>query len=1010
MYNGRPLLPIAPGGSGISATIVPVSIISAGSITTVRHTALPPPYDTTSKGSPYQPISANTIVTSTTRTRMVAPINFRMISPSSTTHVVNQGDTMQTMSSQNLATVLVVSKGQVTNRIQPGSSTMAGAAYPGQAIRVPISPGPSRYPVAKVGSQNIIVAKQPQNAIKIHGPMVDQPPGAMCPSGPDREVIRRESSPRKVPIQPLHRLSSGAVHKISSSAPQVILPKEEGTTTIVEYPPHHQEFTSSIRPISPARPNYIPLKRTAEPNLGSPSHHAIRRSPLTPQNMGDIPKRHMGQPLHIHHPNMTQYRSSPADEGPMHSKSPQRFSVSPSSTIIHIPDQDDIPDRSSSTRSAATMTSPVPDNVKHINLSSHLDTVVSSHSHHHHNYLTVTMANHASHSHSTSSRLHVVTTNHDGSQAATSPLLSPPPLIRPAPSGSQRSIAMRSPPNLTPSNAIRPHFDFPPGSSGGHYVPSPSHLHPYHNRHQRPIKVRHASASDGSSNVSIHRGQQAESQHMMQTEPEMADKGVGTHGPGSGPSSGVTVTLTYIPLKSANKDKIVYVPVNQNSGHSKQQMMFYKQPPNSGHHHPPNSGHHHHHHHHHRHMESNSHMNPVTDRLGNRMPFPGVTRKFTVRSLQRDSMLGSGQFTTVRIQGSNLQGMPDDAQEDVPRSSPHPTTAIKVEEPDLSEPKKDSEVKMNEELVDSEDLVIDTEKLDDSKGEKSTKVSGESDSSLQPDEKDQQEILLKDDSDVDKEDGDDKDYDIDEDEEQYDEDGQDDDVEDEDDDYDDETRKKQPNWFPKRRRKGLKRLFTRKKGATSAYKMKYKQAIQQAKMMRERRPNFSKRLSGSDKTDREPEHLSDALSDPHSIAANGDPNNPLSPEEGKNRFEDTFTQFEDTPNQFEDTTARFADLTREPIDNNVSNGNYIGKKAGLSSTDPAGLVRRRKRRAITTHEDDYFYGKWVLSADGQLRKKRKKHLAGRFLCKNRSLPGSLSVIARCDLTARGSEGKIFKRA
>eukprot|EP00795_Rhopilema_esculentum_P009517 gene9517-17256_t len=778
-YNGRPLVPIAPGSKA------PITIMPASS--QVHHARPPPPYEIGSHSSFVHPVHSNTVITSATQSRMVTPVNVRMLPPGAQSSVVSGSDlSSPSLTSPNLATVLVVTKPPGTTHQGQGLLSLRGNVA-NQGVRLPLSPSSRKGQIQVLGGSS---RSKAQGTIKIHGPMFDQAPGTMNPMAASSELKQVLSSSTRIEngVKFLQRGQALHIPSQSQSNPSQIY--ETDSNIASDFPVYRSGNLDSLSTNHGSR--FGAIKPPIEIKMEPQDHHFQRSE--------SSPVQQMSPTIHIHHPASSTYHHMSQDGIQDGTKSLLSDGVS-----MHIVDDE----MDGSVHSNMSPNSPIKTNVSmkydivsHHGMKRHMPSSLPSH-----------MKNH----------LKVATTNTGGSQSALSPLHSPPPL-RPAPSGQHRSIALRSPPNLTPSTVIS-HFDFTPVTTTTSVISQSGRVihHP-----STPISSKTFSdAANGLANG------QVVSREMGTLTADVLSPNIST------PASNGTMTLTYIPVKTQPSDKIVYVPVSHSFSkdrqqqplqHQQQPIFIYSKPGSHGERFQdgiPGGGHRSHHKIPISSLEEISHQ-----------PYSGVTRKFTVRTLQRDSNNGplSSGLTTVRIQGSKLNTIRSNSSQsfqDVAYYTPKNTSPGNLSE-------KSSNYRVNENEIVARHRTIEALKH----GTEST-IQGDSRldnevSFYNSNNSSYGEISGDDDDDYDcNEDGD---FGCEE--------------------FSDEVIESEVNASNGNqathgqglgmhaRQRIKKRLLSRQKGIVSAqFKVKYKQALEQAKFLRERRPSFSSLQSQGRTTD-----------------------------------------------------------------------------------------------------------------------------------------------------------------
>ena len=900
-YHGRPLVPIAPGAK---VPLSPVSIMPAGS--QVRHVRPPPPYDVNGRPSFVHPMPANTVVTSATQSRMVTPVNFRMMSPGTPTAVGSDPST-PTFGTKNLTTVLVVTKPHSVNQASPGIFAFRGGVS-GHGLRLPLSPRSHK-------SHMNNIRPKASDTIKIHGPMIHQLPGAMNPTSSEyRNAGGFPSSPKTVKsyhkMQQAVHIPSGSLQNKQSNRGGGGFDKD--SKMMMDYNRYRDLDTL----VSNQTRHFVNIKPASEIKLEPQDHHHYQGSSSSPSIYN-----HGGPTVHIHHP------ASSA----VHPMSPDEYQVNPNQIglITHIPDRDgcDFSNHSN-------MTSPSKGDYSSMNryeAASHQNR--HSHAQSHHTHMSAVGSNQPPQNHLT-----VVTTAIGGTQSAVSPLHSPPPL-RPAPASQHRSIALRSPPNLTPSTVLS-HFDFPPVATTS-VISQPAQL--YHQHSNQGAKSNgHAIALSNPS---------ATTSSLAAT-------------------TQVTVTLTYIPVKTQSNDKIIYVPVNQNMNKDRQQqqqpVLVYTKQRNPSHHFPA------------RHHDNN--LRPPNEQPPNDLklpvsprdehphsPFSGVTRKFTVRTLQRDATSGAmpSGLTSLRIQGSNVTEGGSHKQQPFQTGGFAVANGYNMDRNNFTKqvnivPKEHPERGKENSLQGN------------SNNMSSFLPSGNNHNNDDMEEDDFENIANQGYDEI-------SDYDNDE--------------------YYDETGETSPSYdadnpnndqkmygYLRGRKRGRNKFFVRRKGAsTHQYKYKYKQALEQARVMREQRPSFLPENLHHDLSENSVKELSLHTSDGGNAAFND-----------CERFDSKAAAEKDGCSSLNSNGLNHTNIENASKDHgNVhDNGGFVRNNNGVAdvggdTTRPSpvdagpghgktgskikleenGLKRKTNRNS--TFENDFFYGQWMISQDGQQKRKRK---------------------------------------
>eukprot|EP00112_Aurelia_sp_Birch-Aquarium-sp1_P026919 Seg987.7 transcript_id=Seg987.7/GoldUCD/mRNA.D3Y31 product="Polyhomeotic-like protein 1" protein_id=Seg987.7/GoldUCD/D3Y31 len=885
-YNGRPLVPIAPGAKEL-VTIMPVS-------SNVHHGRPPPPYEMGGPTTFVRPVHANTVITSATQPRMVAPVNLRMLSPSTPTSVVAADISSPTIGSQNLATLVMVSKSHGTNQPGQGLFSIRGNVS-NQGLRMPLSQGSRKF-LGITGTRS----KYP-GTIKMHGPMYDQAPGTMNPMshGSENRQPQGASNVDSV-LKPFLKMTQ--VHIPGQGKPS----PSRDSSMANDFPIYRDAM--HVEKLTYDQARYIKMKQPGEiKSEPQDQHHHFQGGAAS------SPNQRLSPTIHIHLPSSSNFHRVSPNEPQSSSSGHLRDGIP-----MHMGDHD----LESASRSSSTLTSPIKNNIP-------VKYDVASHhgiKRHRHQHISSGIKNH----------LQVATSNPGGSQSSLSPLHSPPPL-RPRPSGQQRSIALRSPPNLTPSTVIS-HFDFTPVTTTTSVMSQGLHV-----VHHQPknTQITSKSFNDGGN---ISNGQNFSRDAARQ----MGNVLSSSQG---GPPGNATVTLTYIPVKSQATDKIVYVPVNQNTisdrHHPQQQqpvLLYSKQRKQ----HFPG------------HMMDNGQqiitqrpidlnvpMSPLEET--GHQPFSGITRKFTVRTLHRDSNSGTlpAGLTTVRIQGSNLKEMSSTGSNEIQGGAFYSPKGQNSE----NIPQSTSNNVLSARIVNMRkpgEIIQGNESLGD-QFRRNNENQNSQDSPFHPENFDYEDLS-----------DDDEDCDLD-----YEELSGDEHAEHENNQISDEKAKRRGAYgFRGKRRK---RFLTSRKGGIGShqYKLKYKRALEQAKFMRERRPSF-----GVQQVQTKNEDVSASRDDAQHIDRDA--------LENRNNDEQHYI---DNVRPKDDTEAN-----DDRMYQNISSNN--DRKVDLEKTDLKALGEetsnavsngsqmqveektfKRKRKGNSTLEGDFVFGQWAL--DGTVKKKRK---------------------------------------
>ena len=840
-----------------------------------------------------RPVHANTVITSATQSRMVAPVNLRMLSPSTPTSVVAADISSPTVGTQNLATLVMVSKAHGTNQPGQGLFSIRGNVS-SQGLRMPLSQGSRKF-LGITGTRS----KYP-GTIKMHGPMYDQAPGTMNPMshGSENRPNQGGSSVDSV-IKPFLKMTQVHIPGQSNSSPS------RDSSMANDFPMYRDAMNVEKLTYDQAS-RYIKMKQPGEIKLEpQDQHHHFQGGAAS------SPNQRLSPTIHIHLPSSSNFhRVSPSE--PQSSSSGHLRDRIP----MHVGDHD----LESASRSNSSLTSPIKNNmpVKYDGPSHH------DIKRHRIQHISSGIKNH----------LQVATANPGGSQSSLSPLHSPPPL-RPRPSGQQRSIALRSPPNLTPSTVIS-HFDFTPVTTTTSVMSQGLHV-----VHHQPVTPNTSNNFNDGGNMS--NGQKFSQDAARQLGNVLSSSQGGLPG-------NATVTLTYIPVKSQATDKIVYVPVNQNTisdrHHPQQQqkvLLYSKQRKHFPGHIMDNgqqiiTQ---------RPMDLNVPMSPLED--NGHQPFSGITRKFTVRTLHRDSNSGTlpAGLTTVRIQGSNLKEVSSAGSNEIqggafyaPKGQnseniPQNTTNNVLSARSINMRKPGEFAQGNENLG--------------NQFRPNTEDQNNQGSPFHPENFDYEELS-----------DDDEDCDLD-----YEELSGDEHVENENNQPSEEKVKRRGAYgFRGKRRK---RFLTSRKGGIGShqYKLKYKQALEQAKFMRERRPSF-----GAQQLQTKTEDCSAPRDDTQHV--------------NRDILENTKSdelQYADSVRPKDDIESSDDKIYHNTSSNNERNldiGKTDLKTVGgetsnaISSGSQMQVEEKtikRKRKGNSTLEGDFVFGQWAL--DGTLKKKRK---------------------------------------
>ncbi len=952
-------MPIAPG-SKVNQS--PVTIVPAGS--QLRHLRPPPPYELDGRASLVQSNPTNTTVTSSTQPRMVTPVSLRMFSPTTPTAVLPAGDSSTAnFPTQNLATVLVVTNPHSTSQAGPGVFSLRGTV-PHHGLRLPSSTNSRKL---SVGSR----MKSP-GPIKIHGPMIDQLPGVMNPMSPKHRLSFPSSQKIDSPVASYHKLQQAI--RIPSPQNTSSSSYDKDTKVMLDYDRYRE--SRNYEHIAPS-PGHQFIKIQKKPDIKlEPQEHQHYPGSNNNHNQA-LPT------VRIHHPASSTFHSRP-DELQMRSNSVDMLNL--------------IPDRmiSDNSHSPSNLTSPARQEftMTRFEIGPHQNR--HSHSHSSRTHMPVGQSqsqvgqnqlrqSQMGQNQISPNHLHV-STSVDDSQSALSPMHSPPPL-RPAPSNQHRSIALRSPPNLTPSTVLS-HFDFSPVSTNT-VISQPGHL--YRQQNTQVID---------SSNGRL---------------PAIEIKNVTSvnHGPKNAPSSTTNmVTFTYIPVQTQANEKLVYVPINQHFNNDRHKHRYQPQQQQQ---HQQNhqqqqqpdqqsvilySNQRKQNHQFSRPFSDVGSPLPIEQALSdkkiplspldlssdsNNGPYSGITRKFTVRTLQRAQGPLASSLTTVRLQGPNVTE--GDAQNAVDNQT-SPFNMSNVKFANRNDGRRLGPMENNFTSVISTVNTPSSERSP-SVPSRENHADNQSEPNLNYDEVSDYE--------------DDMDYEEFEDgnEANYDDDGVVDDS-------------KSPGF--RGRKRGKQKFFVRKKGnANHHYKLKYKQALEQAKVMRERRPSFvpsSLHSEGMEHCEKQSPPDNSILnqqskeSEKATFVSNdtsaASPSMSQNTAEIKPNIESTSYRLEmvgqnNTENPAQYSLSQFSNgfennvdlnLKEEIVDNTPNGGEAFAPTSGsptVLQSSPVkkgkvdGKTQRRKRKGNNSFENDFFYGQWTLSQDGSNKKKKRNSTSKYFM-------------------------------
>ena len=887
------------------------------------HTRLPPPYEIGSPASYIQP--GNTVITSATQPRMVAPLNVRMIPPNAKTTVVSGADlSSPTLTAPNLATVLVMTKPQQGQGLFSIRGTVGG-----QGIRVPLSSNSRKNHLQLVGNTR---PKFP-GAIKIHGPMFDQAPGTMNPSGTSGEPKqnRNEVVPKYSKMGQLHIPSQ----KLSQT--QIFDAETEIMNDSSMYrSPHVDKMSPSQISwyVTMKEPMDIKMEPQEQPYQGGEASQSQQLSPSVHIHLPSSNYRHSAST------NKLQDKGIPADgirsdsirSDSMRMDSIRQDGIRADGITLLVSDHD----AEKSGRSHPSSASPNANDLgmkfdlgphqgikRHQHLQTHIPSSLQNH-----------LKNH----------LKVATTNTGDSQSALSPLHSPPPL-RPAPSNQHRSIALRSPPNLTPSTVIS-HFDFSP-------------------------VITTTSVISQTGRIIHHPGTPVSSKRFMEDNHNMGNGQIRSHEIGTvspmdnNPTSNqlgsqpktATMNFTYIPIKDQATDKIVYVPVNKEAEKDRQQPFFIypKQHKQTQRYHeqilggaPQIIG--------------QNELKPKMAQLEDvrHQPFSGVTRKFTVRTLQRDSNAGSlpSGVTKVRIQGPNFKEVKPDSEnlqeemmfsakdgfpESMSRSSPN----VAMQNSDIVPIQR----------IAGSDLLNQRNIKSSNQHERFDHERGFYDHRNIPFEE------ISDDDDDD--DDDEMDYEF-----------SDENIENDtlnDDCGGADQRKNQSFGERKQAKKHF--LSRRKSTGSHQYKLKYKQALEQAKFMREQRPSFLTSQRNNDDFLSVPRENTTGFDERRSLGGltnKSDENSDAREEKWKQKLVGVNSSVDLSEktlmkvNTEMQATSANRDLLVAKEHHTACNENGFSDKNGGEMKS----LKRKRADPSSKFGNGFVFGQWALGEDNQIKKKK----------------------------------------
>jgi len=936
-FNGRPLIPIAP----VSKT--PVTIMSSGQLPNTR---MPPPYDMGGHSSFIH--HGNTVITSATQPRMVTPMNVRMIPSTAKPTVVSGGDlSSPTFTTPNLATVLVVTKPQ------PGQGLYSiRGNLNSQSIRLPMSPSSRKSHLQLVNRPKL------PRAIRIHGPMVDQAPGTMNPTGSGSESKQS-------------RNENGL--KLTKLGPQLHIPTQKlGHTQLFDSEADMMSDSSLFRSLADKMsPSHVPRFVTMKPPLDiklEPQEQFFQGSDVSQdQVLSPSPHIQLLSPSYHHLTPISGLQDKSNSIEVMRSDTTRPDNIRPDGIRqdgIALLSSDHDSDKSTRNHSSNTSPSASEFTSHKYELGPHQKRRMVPLQQQTH--IPSNLQNHFK------NHLKVATSSNSDSQSALSPLHSPPPL-RPAPASQHRSIALRSPPNLTPSTVIS-HFNFSSPvitttsviSQAGRIIHHPGPL---------PISSKCFLEDDhnmGNGQIRSH------DTSAVTCVGNSIENNSPSH-PSLSHTKTATLNFTCIPIKDQATDKIVYVPINGDAEKERPpKMLFYSAQHSQPHHFreqmpvsaPPLTGQ----------TDPKLVSRPLD---GTRQQsFPGRTRKFTVRSLHRDS--NSAPFssgpTTVRIQGPPLkreEAMAQNPQEEVlyPSKDRLPD-GISRNLPNIGVPPSEIipyQKKLGDDLSNQRNgrPSIQAERID---GNSSFFENSD--------------ILYEEISDDDEDDDDDEmDYEC-----------SDDNMESEglNGDVSAVDQQKGQSFRGPHRNKKLS-LSRRKSTSNHNHKLKYKQALEQAKFMREQRPTFFTPQI-------QVRHTNEYYSNPREVAPafqldRGSRVKPADTNEAReDKEKDKLVESATNAEQLGKTSDNANAI--QPVV--VNNGLLVAKEPKTSSSnspqnennEKGGTelknLKRKKTDSTTKFDNGFLFGKWSLDEDTQI--KRKKLIDGAHSNSTRYLSDPLEKV------------------
>ena len=829
-----------------------------------------------------------------------------------------------TLSAPNLATVLVVTKPQQGQGIFSIRGNVGS-----QSIRLPLSPNPRKAHLQFGGSPR----PKFQGAIKIHGPMFDQAPGTMNPSasGGDLKQSRNETVPKYASMgQQLHIPSPNK------------LPKNQMFETEADMMSEASLYRANVSRGDKMSPNqlsrFVSMKQPIDIKLEPPDQF---------YQGGELSQHQRVSPtVHIHLPSSNYRHITPMNNlqdsvkgNLVESVRDGIRSAGVRSDAISLLVSDHDADNSSRIHSSSA--SPNANNiamkyelVPQQGLKRHLQGQQMQ------PHLPNSLQNHLK------NHLKVATTNTGDSQSALSPLHSPPPL-RPAPSNQHRSIALRSPPNLTPSTVIS-HFDFNPvitttsviSQTGriihhpGAPISSKCYIEDDHNAGNGQLRPHESGTATCVGNSINENTAAAQMPTQLKTS---------------------TINFTYIPIKDKATDKIVYVPVNQDaekdrqhpvfiySKQHKQRHRFHEQMPGGA----PQVG-----------SQGDLKPQPLDDRERHQ-PYSGVTRKFTVRTLHRDSNAGSlpSGVTTVRIQGPNFKEVKSNSENQQEESHYSFNDGL------LERMSRNSS---NELLPPTSAVQMQRMAVSDLLSQRNHKSSNASErfssggAHFVKNDVSYEEIS-------DDEDNDEMDYEY-----------MDDNAENEMVDGDSSNFDRRNSHGFRGRKRGKKHFLTRRKSTSNhPYKVKYKQALEQAKFMREQRPSFfasQMQARSSEDVFALPRESAIAFDDERRSLGNSgkaDEHSELKDERlkgdvfGSNERIDSFNK---GPINADDSALEESVVSKGLLVTKELASNDSSSSAGVEKGN--GELKRRRVEAPNKFGNGFVFGQWAVGEDIKVKKKK----------------------------------------